>query len=86
MTLRSRLPLHMYQKYFQVKDSVESFLGKVEVIADSTAIIYSIRVLIVVIALLMGYVHTPKENVEVTNSKQTELINQSNQLPMNTLK
>jgi hypothetical protein len=69
-----------------VKDSVESFLGKVEVIADSTAIIYSIRVLIVVIALLMGYVHTPKENVEVTNSKQTELINQSNQLPMNTLK
>jgi hypothetical protein len=76
----------MYQKYFQVKDSVESFLGKVEVIADSTAIIYSIRVLIVVIALLMGYVHTPKENVEVTNSKQTELINQSNQLPMNTLK
>jgi hypothetical protein len=76
----------MYQKYFQVKDSVESFLGKVEVIADSTAIIYSIRILIVVIALLMGYVHTPKENVEVTNSKQTELINQSNQLPMNTLK
>lgn len=86
MTFRSRLPLHIYQKYFQVKDLVDSFLGKVEVIADSNAILYSIRILIVVIALLMGYVHTPKENVEVTNSKQTELINESNQSPMNTIK
>lgn len=86
MTFRSRLPLHIYQKYFQVKDSVDSFLGKVEVIADSTAILYSIRILIVVIALLMGYVHTPKENVEITNSKQTELINQSNQSPMNAIR
>lgn len=83
MTLRSRIPLHIYQKYFQAKDSIESFLDKVEVIADSTAILYSIRILIVVIALLMGYVHTPKENVEISNSKQTELIQGSNQIPMN---
>jgi hypothetical protein len=83
MTLRSRLPLHIYQKYFQAKESIESFLGKVEVIADSNAILYSVRILIVVIALLMGYVHTPKENEEISNSKQTELIQRSTQIPIN---
>ena len=86
MTLRSRLPLHIYQKYFQAKDSVETFFGKIEVIADSTAILYSIRVLIVVLALLMGYIHTPKENVEVSNSNQTEILKDSNQIPMNSIK
>jgi hypothetical protein len=86
MTLKSRLPLHIYQKYFQVKDSIESFFDKVEVIADSTAILYSIRILIVVIALLMGYVHTPKDKVEMSNSTQTELLNLNNEMPINAIK
>jgi len=74
MTLRSRLPLHISQIFFQAKDSVDSFLSKLEVIADSKEILYSIRILIVVLALLMGYVHTPKENVNTPTSQQKEII------------
>ena len=85
MTLKSRLPLHIYQKYFQAKDSFESFFSKVEVIADSNAILYSIRILIVVIALLVGYVHTPQENVELSNSKQTEMVDSNNHIPFDTI-
>lgn len=69
-----------------MKGSVESFLSKVEVMADSTTIIYSVRVLIIVIALLMGYAHTPKENMDVTSSKQTGLLPQSDQTLMNGIK
>ena len=72
MTLRSKLPLILMQKYFLVKDSLEAFYKKVEVITDSTAIIYSIRILIVMLALLMGYIHTPKENPDANSS--TEII------------
>lgn len=77
MTFRSRLPLHIYQTFFAVKDSIDSFLNKIEVIADSTAIIYSIRILIVVIALLMGYVHTPKDNLDQTTTHQKEIVNKN---------
>lgn len=82
MTLRSKLPLHLLQKYFLMRESLESFYKKIEVIIDSNAIIYSIRILIVMIALLMGYMHTPKEkldsksNIEiVTNSQDTVIKN-----------
>jgi len=73
MTLKSKLPLHIYQAYFQVKDNIELFLSKMEVIADSKAIIYSIRILIVVIALLMGYIHTPKKNTNAPTTQKIEL-------------
>lgn len=72
MTLRSKLPLHLLQKYFLMKESLESIFKKIEVITDSTAIIYSIRILIIMLALLMGYIHTPKEKLESTS--RTEII------------
>ncbi len=73
MTFKSKLPLHLYQTYFQVKENLELFLSKMEVIADSKAIIYSIRILIVVIALLMGYIHTPKKNTDAPRTQKIEL-------------
>lgn len=73
MTLRSKLPLHLYQKYFLVKDSFESLLSKIEVVVGSNAILYSIRILIVLLALLMGYIHTPKDNIDVSNIKKIEV-------------
>lgn len=73
MTFRSKLPLHLYQKYFLIKDSIESLFRKIEVIIDSNAIIYSIRILIVLLAFLMGYLHTPKNNKEVSNTAKTEI-------------
>ncbi len=73
MTLRSRLPLHIYQKYFQTKDNLESFYSKLEVIADSTAILYSVRILIVVIALAMGYIHSSKDNNESPTTHKNEI-------------
>ena len=60
MTLRSRLPLQFSQKYFLAKDCLDSILSKIEVIINGTAIIYSIRMLIIVVALMMAYIHTPK--------------------------
>lgn len=73
MTLRSKLPLHLYQKYFLAKDSFESLLSKIEVVVGSNAILYSIRILIVLLALLMGYIHTPKNNNDVSNIKKIEV-------------
>ena len=74
MTLRSKLPLHLLQKYFLAKDSMETFLKRLEVITDSNAIIYSIRILIVMLALLMGYIHTPKEKMKT--SDRTEIVSE----------
>ena len=73
MTLRSKLPLYVYQKYFLAKDSFDSILSKIEVIINSTAIIYSIRILIIVVALMMGYIHTPKAKSGVSKSNETEI-------------
>jgi hypothetical protein len=77
MTFRTKFPLHLYQKYFLAKDSFDSFLGKLEVLSDSNVIIYSVRILIVVLALLMGYIHSPKEKDEVSNVKNIELIDKN---------
>jgi len=73
MTLRSKLPLHLYQKYLLEKDSFESLLRKIEVIVGSNIIIYSVRILIVLLALLMGYIHTPKDKNDVSTIKKIEL-------------
>jgi len=74
MTLKPKLPLHIHQKYFIIKDSFDSFIRKIEVLSDSNVIINSIRILIVVLALLMGYVHTPKKKENVSSVEENELI------------
>jgi hypothetical protein len=74
MTLRSKLPLHLYQKYYLAKDSFDSFLDKLQVVADNNAIVYSIRILIVVLALLLGYVQTPKEGKTFSSMEKNELV------------
>ena len=73
MTFKSRLPLHIYQKYFQTKDHIDSFTSKLEVIADSTAILYSVRILIIVIALLMGYVQSSQDKTELPTTHKKEI-------------
>ena len=73
MTLRTKLPLFLYQKFFSAKDALNSIFSKVEVIMDTRAIIYSIRILIVLIALLMGYMHTPANQNEDSNFSKTEI-------------
>ena len=74
MTLRSGLPHNIYRQYFLAKESMNSFLNTLQVLTDSTAIIYSIRILIVLLALLMGYIHTPKKNPEVSSVEKKEII------------
>ena len=73
MTLKTRLPLHIFQKFFLVKDIFDSFFIKLEAITNSITILYSIRILIVFLALLMGYVHTPKDKTEVSSSRKSEI-------------
>ncbi len=74
MTAQNRIPLSIYQRYFEVKDSLNSFINKIEVITDSYAIIYSIRILIVMIALLMGYIHTSKQTSDISGIQKKEII------------
>lgn len=79
MTAPNRIPLGIHKKYFEAKDSLNLLFDKIEVITDSNAIIYSIRILIVMIALLMGYIHTEKDTPDLSNIQQKEIItNQEN--------
>ena len=78
MTFRSKFPIQLYQKYFSAKDTLEAFLSKLEVISDSTTILYSIRVLIVVLAFLMTYVQTPNEKMDMSNVREIELLDSIN--------
>lgn len=70
------MPLYLYQNYFLIKDFIESSFRKLEVITDSNVIIYSVRTLIVLLALLMGYIHTPKDKVEVSKVNTIEINSQ----------
>ena len=74
MTFRSRLPLAIYQYFFELKDAIDSFISKLQVVTDSTAIVYSVRILIVILALLLGYVQSPNDNKEVSSMKKIELV------------
>ena len=78
MTLKTRLPLHIYKMFFSVKDTLDSFIIKLEAITNSNTIIYSIRILIVFLALLMGYIHTPKDKTEVSSSRKSEIVDTHN--------
>lgn len=73
MTLKSRLPLHYYQKYFSTRDSFDLLLRKIEVLTDSRLIINSIRALIILLALLMGYTHKSNKNDQRLNMKRNEI-------------
>jgi len=70
MTLKSKLPLYYYQKYFSTRDSFELFLRKIEVLTDSRLIINSIRALIILLALLMGYMHKTNKAETRINIRQ----------------
>jgi len=65
MTFRTKLPLQLNQMYFLVKDFIESLFIKFEVIINSNAIIYSVRIMIVLLALVLAYMHTPNSKTEV---------------------
>lgn len=81
MTAKSRLPLFIYQKYFEIKDHLTTFLRKLEVIANSSVIINVVRLLIVMIALLMGYAHAVKKK-EITNRTNKTEIYDSKSIPV----
>jgi hypothetical protein len=71
------------KKINDIRVSTNLFLQKLQVIADSRAIIYSIRILIIVTALLMGYIHTPKKEnkISIMQQKELKVKNSSKQIP-----
>ena len=72
MTLRSKFPLLLAQKFIIAKNFMDSLLVKIEVIINGRPIIYSIRLLIIVVALMMGYIHTPKNKEGLKKFDQME--------------
>jgi hypothetical protein len=73
MINRSRLSLQRYQKYFGANDSFDSFIGKIEVITNSNALVYSIRILIIVMAMLLGYIQSSREKPELSDVRKSEV-------------
>ena len=69
MAQRSKLPVHFYQKYVMPQKPITLWLSKLEVITDSRKILYSIRILIVLLAFLLGYIHTPTEKSDVSKNQ-----------------
>ena len=78
MTLISKLPLGLNQKFHLFAKQLESLFIKLEVITDSNAIVNSVRIMIVTIALLMGYIHTPKEKNELAKTNKIEKLTEHN--------
>ena len=74
MTLKHKLPLNIYQKLFLSKDSFDSLIGKKEVIIDNNVVVYSIRILIIIMTLLMGYIHAPTGKNEISSIKENVII------------
>lgn len=68
MTIRSRLPLLLVQKLIIAKASINSISSKLEVIIDSKTIVYAVRILIILVALLMGYIHTPSKEHQLSRT------------------
>ncbi len=77
MSQMSKMPSGICPKYLSLKDAFNSFQIKLEVIVDSNVIVYSVRILIVVLALLMGFIHTPKGKKRTSSAKESELIDKS---------
>ena len=73
MTLKTNIPSHIFQTLDSIEESINSFFVKLEVLINSNLIVNTIRILIIVLALLMGYIHTPKEKINLTSSKESTL-------------
>lgn len=74
MTLKTIIPSHINQILVSIAEFVDSFFIRLEVILDGTIIVHTVRVLIIVLALLMGYIHTPAENNKLSAAKEITLI------------
>jgi len=74
MTLKTNLPSHIFQILDTIAESFDSFFSRLEVLFDSNLIVNSIRILIVVLALLMGYISTPTENTKLSSAKEISSI------------
>jgi hypothetical protein len=71
MTLRSKWSQQITQKTSITWDSFDAILPTIEVITNSNLVINSIRVLIVVLALLMGYKHSSHEVTKASSAAKT---------------
>ncbi len=77
MTDKSKLPLETNDRIISIKESFHTFFRKVEVITDSAAIVNTVRLLIVLLALLMGYIHTSQEKSDISSTNKEEIYQQS---------
>ena len=74
MTLRSKWSQQITQKTSITWDSFDAILPTIEVITNSNLVINSIRVLIVVLALLMGYKHSSQEVTKASSAAKTTTV------------
>ena len=74
MTLKTNFSSHIFQILDSIAKSIDSLFEKLAVIFNSNLIVNSIRILIVVLALIMGYIHAPKEKNDFTSAKESTLI------------
>lgn len=73
MIRKTAFSSYLKQQANRIEDHTNSLSNKIEVITDSEVIVNAIRVLILVLALLMGYIHTPKEKKEVSEADSLEI-------------
>ena len=74
MTLKTNFPSHIFQILDSIAESINSLFEKLEVLLNSNLIVNSIRILIIVLALLMGYIHTRSEKNKLSSAKESTLI------------
>ncbi len=76
------LTVHRFSTFFQqtiqtVRQKTDYFLNKLEVVTDNAIVVNSIRLLIILLALLMAY-NTPSKNKnEISQSKKIEVAKKS---------
>lgn len=78
MTLRTKWSQQIAQKPFSL-DSFDVILPTLEVITNSSLVVNSVRVLIVVLALLLGYKHSNQKLNQESNTETTEQVEHINQ-------
>ena len=78
MTLRTKWSQQIAQKPFSL-DSFDAILPTVEVITNSNVVVNSVRVLIVVLALLLGYKHSSQKTTDSSGSTTTEQVEKVHQ-------
>lgn len=66
MAIRSKWCSTIGQKALITKDSFDTILPTVEVVTNSKTVIYSVRILIVALALIMGYMQTRSHSKEAS--------------------